>query len=102
MLTLMLWAAAVGTPVEYFPAPRVEEPPASVSAPGDPAKALLEAPTLENARAFLEWREEQARRLQAALEALEAAKREPQETPPAEARTTRPRVRRDLLSGFRR
>jgi hypothetical protein len=40
--------------------------------PEGPARDLLEQPTPENARRYLEWQEERLARLQKALEALEA------------------------------
>lgn len=40
--------------------------------PPGPARDLLERPTPENARRYLEWQEERLARLQKALEALEA------------------------------
>ncbi len=41
--------------------------------PAGPARDLLEQPTPENARRYLEWQQERLERLQKALEALEAA-----------------------------
>lgn len=43
------------------------------SPPPGPARDLLESPTPENARRYLEWQQERLERLQKALEALEAA-----------------------------
>lgn len=40
--------------------------------PAGPARDLLERPTPENARRYLEWQQERLERLQRALEALEA------------------------------
>ena len=44
--------------------------------PPGPARDLLERPTAENARAYLEWQQERLERLQRALEALEAVSSE--------------------------
>ena len=44
--------------------------------PPGPARDLLERPTAENAKRYLEWQEERLERLQKALEALEAASSE--------------------------
>src|SRR6185295_4463564 len=43
-----------------------------------PVRKLLEAPSVENARAYLAWQEERLRKLRAAMAAVEAAR-----TPPA-------------------
>ena len=60
-------------------APRAEDLWAESTAPA-PVKRLLEAPTPENARAYVAWQSERLRRLRAAMEAVEQAGR-PAELP---------------------
>ncbi len=55
-------------------APRAEGLWADSTAPA-PVRRLLEAPTAENARAYVAWQSERLRRLQAAMEAVEAERR---------------------------
>lgn len=99
-LVVTLWVAAGGGPrlsaqdearffgrreVNFWNAKR----PAPASAPEtlfpeagklpDPVRALLEKPTVENAEAYLAWQKDRARRLAAALAALQKAKEEPPE-----------------------
>ena len=52
--------------------PRAEDLWADSAAPA-PVKRLLEAPTPENARAYVAWQSERLRRLRTAMEAVEAA-----------------------------
>lgn len=56
---------------------RRAEPPAPASSWADaaapePVKRLLDAPTRENARAYVDWQKERLRRLQAAMAAVQA------------------------------
>lgn len=53
-------------------APTAEDLWADSPAPA-PVRRLLEAPTAENARAYVAWQSERLRRLRAAMEAVEAA-----------------------------
>lgn len=62
--------------VDFWGARRAAPPPAAdlwadSSAP-PPVRRLLDTPTPENARAYVEWQKERLRRLQAAMAALEA------------------------------
>jgi len=81
---MVLMAASAASPEPRFFAKEVDfwgRPPKSHSVslwqgegapPPGPARDLLERPTPENARRYLEWQEERLARLQKALEVLEA------------------------------
>lgn len=83
-LSLIALLAASGTPprffardVDFWGRPSRTPSPAAylAEAPGPPgpARDLLERPSPETARRYLEWQKERLERLQRALEALEAA-----------------------------
>lgn len=64
--------------VDFWNARRtVADPPADLWADSPappPVRRLLEAPTRENARAYLAWQEERMKKLRAAMEAVESAR----------------------------
>ena len=86
MLEVIALVAALGDGSRFFERRDVDfwntrrrevEAPAELwadSAAPAPARRLLEAPTAENAKAYLAWQEERVKRLRAAIAALEAAR----------------------------
>lgn len=101
MLALILACGWI-EPVEYFPeagsgTPLPQRPPLDAPQVPDPARALLDDPSPETARAFLAWERAQRDRLRAALEALDETRAE--EDPPAAP--PRSRALGDLLDRFR-
>ena len=95
MLAMMtVFAAAVGDGDRFFKKgdvdfwasrTRVAAPPPELwsdSTAPPPVRRLLEAPSKENARAYLAWQKDRMERLRGAMAALEEAKREDAPPPP--------------------
>src|SRR5690242_2979173 len=86
MLEVMVMFAMAGEESRFFERRDVDfwnsrrraaEPAAELwsdSAAPSPVKRLLEAPTAQNARAYLAWQEERMSRLRAAIAAVDAAR----------------------------